>query len=258
MVLSAGYGTRLGDLTRTTPKPLLPLNGHPLLEYILTHLAKQGVAKVAINLHFMPEKVRNCLGDGSRWDIDIEYSDEPQLLGTAGGVKRMKRFLRENDAFLVQYGDVLTDQDFTEMLAFHHERQALATLLVHQRAGSNSIVAMDADCRILGFWERPDDKTRRAVGSSWVNSAICICDPAVLDMIPAGTPCDLPKDVFPKLVDTGRLFGFPLTGYRCAIDSPERYAEAQAAITEGRCRIALAPYGASDNESTRRLPSALA
>ena len=239
MVLCAGYGTRLGKLTRTTPKPLLPLNGRPLLEYTIAHLARHGFDEVAVNLHFMPEKVRQFMGDGSRWDIAIEYSDEPELLGTAGGVKKMERFLRDGDAFLVQYGDILTDQDLTAMLAFHRERCALATLLVHRRKRSNSIVTMDGDQRITGFWERPDDETRRSVGSSWVNSAICICDPAVLDMIPPETVCDLPRYVLPKLVDSGRLFGFPLTGYRCAIDSPQRYGEAQTAIADGRCSIAL-------------------
>jgi len=186
MVLCAGYGTRLGELTRMTPKPLLPLNGRPLLEYIIAHLARHEYNEVAVNLHFMPEKVREFLGDGSRWGIHIEYSDEPELLGTAGGLKKMERFLRDGDAFLVQYGDILTDQDFTAMLAFHRERDALATLLVHRRERSNSIVATDGDQRIVGFWERPDDKTRRSVGSSWVNSAVCICDRTVLDMIPAG------------------------------------------------------------------------
>ena len=239
MVLCAGYGTRLGDLTRTMPKPLLPLSERPLVDYIISHLANHRFDQVAVNLHFMPEKVREVLGDGSRWDVDIEYSVEPELFGTAGGVKKMERFLRDGDAFLVQYGDILTDQDLTAMLTFHRERQALATLLVHRRERSNSTVAMDGDQRIVGFWERPDEDTRRSVGSSWVNSAVCICDPSVLDMIPTGTASDLPRDIFPKLASSGRLFGFPLTGYRCAIDSPERYDEAQTAITEGRCRITL-------------------
>ena len=239
MVLAAGFGTRLGELTEEMPKPLLPLQGRPLIEYVISNLAKHGFDQIAVNLHFMPDKVCGFLGNGSRWNVRIEYSEEPELLGTAGGLKKMEHFLRPGDAFLVHYGDILTDQDLTAMVEFHRQRRALVTMLVHQREGSNSVVEMDPHQRVVGFWERPDDHARRALNSSWVNSAVCICDPFVFDLIPGGTICDLPRDIFPQLVSMGRLFGFPLTGYRCAIDSPQRYTEAQAAISEGRFRIEL-------------------
>jgi len=241
MVLAAGYGTRLGNLTRAMPKPLLPVGDRPLLEYIICHLARHGFDEIAVNLHFMPETVREFLGDGSRWNIDIEYSAEPELLGTAGGVKKMEHFFRDTDAFLIQYGDILTDQDLTALHQFHRDKQALITMLVHQRARSNSIVEMDDDHRILRFWERPDDRIRQTVKSPWVNSAVYVCDPAVLQVIHPTDPCDLPRDVFPQLIDSGRLFGFPLTGYRCAVDSPQRYAAAQAAVHNGQCDIDLPP-----------------
>ena len=238
MVLAAGYGTRMGELTEEMPKPLLPLQGRPLIEYVISNLAKHGFDQIVVNLHFMPGKVREFLGDGSHWNVRIEYSEESELLGTAGGLKKMDAFFKQSDAFLVHYGDILTNQDLAAMVKFHRQRQSLVTMLVHQRPGSNSIVEMDEQQRVIGFWERPDDQTRRRINSSWVNSAVCVCDPTVLELIPDGTVCDLPRDVFPQLVSTGRLFGFPLTGYRCAIDSPTRYVEANAAISEGRCETA--------------------
>ena len=122
------------------------------------------------------------------------------------------------------------------MLEFHRERHALATLLLHQRLKSNSIVNLDESGRITAFLERPDEKSRVGHSSRWVNSGVCICAPEVLDAIPRGVPCDLPRDIFPKLIASNRLFGFALTSYRCAIDSPERLAEARAAQAEGRCR----------------------
>ena len=238
MVLCAGFGTRLGDLTRELPKPLLPLNGQPLLAYLLGHLKTQGVCDVAINLHFLPHLIREHFGDGSRWNMKFSYSHEETLLGTAGGVKKMAMFFRdEPPAFLVQYGDVLTDQDFTSLAKFHSEKNALATLLVHQRAKSNSVVSLDPVGRVIGFLERPTDEARRGVVSPWVNSGICICSPEILTRIPPDKPCDLPRDVFAPLVGTGRLFGFPLSGFRCAIDSAERLAEARRAVAEGVCRV---------------------
>lgn len=239
MVLCAGYGTRLGDLTRETPKPMLLLQGRPMLEYLICHLARHGFNQIAINLHFMPDAIRDYFGDGSGLGAELVYSYEPELLGTAGGVKKMADFLGAEGAFMVHYGDVLTDQDFTAMLHFHRGRKALATLLLHQRACSNSVVSLDEKGRIVGFLERPTEEARRGVQSSWVNSGICICDPQLLDEIPADGVYDLPRDIFPKLIDTKRLYGFPLSGYRCAVDSPDRLAEARVAIADGRCQIQL-------------------
>ena len=241
MVLCAGYGTRLGDLTREIPKPMLPLHGRPILEYILVHLRSHHFDQVAVNLHFLPQAIRSHFGAGSALKIELTYAHEDRLLGTAGGIKNMEPFLSRSDPFLVQYGDVVTDQDFTAMLRFHRERDALATLLLHQRARSNSIVSLDARGQITGFLERPGEEARRSLSTNWVNSGICLCRPEIFASIPAQTPCDLPRDIFPKLISTGRLFGFPLSGYRCAIDSPARLAEAAAALAEGRCRISLAP-----------------
>lgn len=135
---------------------------------------------------------------------------------------------------MVQYGDILTDQDFSAMLRFHREQHALATILVHQRAGSNSAIAVDDRGQVVRFLERPTEEERQLISSAWVFSGVTICHPAVLDLIPAGSFCDLPRDIFTRLAGTGQLYAFPLTGWRCAVDSPERLAEARAAVAEGR------------------------
>jgi mannose-1-phosphate guanylyltransferase len=237
LVLSAGFGTRLGELTRDAPKPMLDVNGRPLLEHICRHLGSLGFDQIAVNLHFMPEAIRAHFGTGRRCGVEITYSYEPKLLGTAGGLKNLESFFRDADAMLVHYGDVLTDQDFGEMLAFHRRKSALVTTLVHRRERSNSVVGMAADGRVTAFLERPDDAQRRTVDSPWVNSGVCICHRQVLDLIPPKQPCDLARDVLPMLVAEGRLYGYPLTGYRCAVDSPLRLQEARAAVATGRCQI---------------------
>ena len=222
-----------------------------MLEYIICHLARHGFNQIAINLHFMPYAIRDYFGDGSRFGVELVYSYEPELLGTAGGIKNMEDFLGVGEAFMVHYGDVLTDQDFTAMLHFHRKRKALATLLLHQRARSNSVVSLDKEGRITGFLERPTEEARRGVKSPWVNSGICICDPRFLDEIPADVACDLPRDIFPRLVDSGRLYGFPLSGYRCAVDSTHRLAEARMAMADGRCQIQLCNKALCDEDSSR-------
>lgn len=235
MILCAGYGTRLGELTQERPKPMLLIEGRPILEYIIAHLARHGFDQIGINLHFMPEMIRNYFGNGSRFGVEISYSYEPELLGTAGGVKNMEGFLNDGNPFLIHYGDVITDQDFTKMLAFHRERQAFTTLLLHQRAHSNSIVSVDQEMRISGFLERPTEEERRQVTSPWVNSGICLCEPEIFNEIPAQKFCDFPRDIFSKLILTHQLFGFQLSGYRCAVDSPQRFSEVSKIIRTGCC-----------------------
>lgn len=233
-ILCAGYGTRLGPLTEKTPKPMLPIAGRPLLEYTLVNLARHGFREVVVNLHFKPDRITRYFGDGARWGVSLSYSYEPELLGTAGALRKMEAFLRAEPFFMVHYGDVLTDQDYAAMTACHKSQGALATLLLHRRARSNSVVETDGTGRIVRFLERPRDD-ERPEGVSWVNSGVCILDAGIFEHIPQSGFCDLPRDVFARIVPEKKLRGFPLTGYRCAVDSPERYAEAQRAVADGEC-----------------------
>lgn len=235
MVLCAGFGTRLGALTQETPKPMLPLGERPILDYILRHLVHHGFDDIVVNLHFRPEVIRTYCGDGSRFGARITYSFEEQPLGTAGAVRKMAGHFRDGP-FLVQYGDVLTAQDFHALLAVHEKHNALATVLTHQRARSNSVVVVGEDNRVERFLERPSEEDRHGVVSDRVFSGILIGTPEMLEMIPADRPADLPRDVFPTAVATGRLFACPLNGYRCAVDSPERLSLAQKALNEGLFR----------------------
>ena len=168
--------------------------------------------------------------------LRLTYSHEPQLLGTAGGTKKMESFFRGPEPFLVQYGDVVTNQDFTGMLDFHQQRGALATLLVHRRPGSNSALSVNAAGRIERFLERPSEVERSTVQEAWVFSGITICQPELLDFIPPQAFCDFPRDVFVRLTGTQRLYAFPLTGQRTAVDSPDRLAEARRKVAEGLFR----------------------
>lgn len=236
IVLTAGFGTRLGDLTTEMPKPMLDVGGRPLLEHILSQLYANGIREVALNLHFRPELIKEHFGDGSSLKLRITYSPEPELLGTAGALGPVADFLRRGGPFLVQYGDVLTDQDLTTLFQLHRERQALVTMLVHRRETSNSVVEMDGDGRVTRLLERPVAAERTNVTSEWVHSGVSVCDPAILDQIPDG-PADLPRDLYPPLISTGRVFGVPLTGYRCAVDSAERLEEARSAVADGRYRV---------------------
>ena len=236
LVLCAGYGTRLGELTRETPKPLLPLAGEPLLGHTLRWLAAQGFRDVAINLHYRPESIRDYVGDGAAFGARVIYSQEPALLGTAGALGRLREWaVAENDV-LVVYGDLLLDERLGPMVEQHRRTGASATILLHQRPNSNSLIRMEEDRRISAFIERPDEAQRAATPYPWVNSGVYLVHRRLLDRIPPDTPMDFPRDLFAPLADTEPLYGYPLQGYRCAIDSPQRYQAADRAVREGAYR----------------------
>lgn len=237
MVLTAGFGTRLGELTRAMPKPMLRVAGRPLAEYVMRNLVAHGCDEAWLNLHFMPEVIREHFGDGQSLGLTLHYSHEPVLLGTAGGARRMFELAGQPEGdWLVHYGDVLTDQDLAALRDVHVREAADITMLVHERPGSNSVAVLDPQGRVTRFLERPSEQERQQVESPWVNSGIAICRREVLDSIAADTPSDWARDVLPRWVAAGRVFALPLSGFRCAIDSAERLRLAEEAVASGRCR----------------------
>lgn len=237
MVLTAGFGTRLAHLTRTLPKPMLRVHGRPLVEYILRNLAWYDIRHVWLNLHYLPEVIQGYFGNGAALGLELRYSPEPQLLGTAGGARRMWELAgKPAGPWLIHYGDVVTDQDLAALVRLHGERKAQVTMLMHQRPGSNSVVECDAAGRVTRFLERPTAEERQDVFSPWVNSGICVCEAEVLESIVPDRPGDWARDVLARLVPQGRVFAMPLSGYRCAVDSVERLHQVQLDVATGRCR----------------------
>jgi len=229
MILAAGKGTRLYPMTETLAKPMVPIGGRPVLEHTIRWLREHGVRRVAVNLHHRPESVRAHFGDGSRFGVEIRYSEEPVLLGTAGGVKRLEGFFE--DPFLVVYGDVLTDLDLGALGAFHRSAETAvhATLVLDRRADTAQVgvVELDADQRIRRFVEKPRPGEIR---SPWVNSGVMILDRALLGRIPAGRFSDLGREVLPAwLADGVPLYGWPLPAGTFLVDvgTPESYARAE-------------------------------
>jgi NDP-sugar pyrophosphorylase family protein len=233
VVLAAGLGTRLGELTADSAKGALDVGGRPLVAHVVAHLVRCGFVEVAVNLHYRAEQVREALDDpalGAR----IHWFPEQELLGTAGALAPMRSFLGD-DAFVVHYGDVLTDHDLGALAEAHKRHDALLTLLVHERPSSNSIVEFEDGGRVTRFVERPSVGERAGASSQWVNSGICVCSPEVLELVPPPPPpSDLARDIVPVAVQSGRVFAETLSGYRCAVDSPERLEEARRALAEHR------------------------
>src|SRR5660398_208437 len=127
MIMAAGLGTRLRPLTGLVSKPMVPVANRPVLEHILHLVRRYGIRDVIINLHYFPHAITSHLGDGSGMDMNIEYSFEEELLGTAGGVKNNEWFLGE-DTFLVMSGDALTDVDLEALISTHRRTEPMPPL----------------------------------------------------------------------------------------------------------------------------------
>jgi NDP-sugar pyrophosphorylase family protein len=229
VILAAGKGTRLHPLTETLAKPMVPIRGRPVLEHTLRWLRDHGIRRVAVNLHHRPESVSAHLGDGSRFGVEIRYSVEPELLGTAGGVKRLESFV--DDPFLIVYGDVLTDLDLGGLVAFHRAAATVVhgTLALDRRpdAAQGGVVELAADNRVRRFVEKPRPGE---IQSPWVNSGVMVLDRALLARIPAERFCDFGREILPQWLSEGvALYGWPLPAgtFLADIGTPESYARAE-------------------------------
>jgi mannose-1-phosphate guanylyltransferase len=198
MVMAAGKGTRLRPVTDLLPKPMAPIANRPVLHHILRLLKRHGLEEVVLNLHHMPEVITDHFGDGSTVGVDMHYSYEPELLGTAGGVKKNEGFLGTG-TFLVMSGDALTDIDLTGLIAAHRRFGSIATIAVKEVSDPSlyGVVIHDDEGKVVAFQEKP---TREEARSYLCNCGIYVFEPEVLSLIPPGEFDDFGTRLFPDLL----------------------------------------------------------
>lgn len=232
MILAAGEGRRLRPLTNLLPKPMLPVGGRPLLEHIIIHLRHCGLTDLAINLHHLPAAVMDYFGDGRPWQVKLRYSVEEELLGSAGGVKRLQSFF--DDTFVVYYGDVLTWADLRQMVAFHRQAGVVATMGLYPVPDpwNRGIVALDDSQKITRFVEKPPPDQ---AFSNLANAGIYVLEPEVLDWIPADQMWDFGHNLFPDLLGDGvPVAGHVIDSLLIDIGLPEKYVEADRLVSTVR------------------------
>lgn len=230
MILAAGRGTRLRPLTDTVPKCMARVAGKPVLEHNIEWVRKFGVTDLVINIHHMPEAVKNYFGDGKPWGVRITYSVEQELLGTAGAVKKVANFF--DAPFFVWYGDNLSTCRLDRLWEGHLEKGGVAMIALHEREDptQSGIVGLDENDRVLRFLEKPRPEQ---VFSHWVSAGIFVLEPQALEAIPSEGASDFGRDVFPILLDGGAA----LYGYRMSkdeglwwVDTPADLQRVQAAM----------------------------
>lgn len=217
MILAAGQGTRVRPLTRDMPKPMVPILGKPVMEYLIEHLARHGVKEIMVNLAYHYQKIEEYFGDGSRWGVEIGYSYEgvceqgdivPRPMGSAGGMRRIQDFSGFFDTTtLVLCADALIDLDITAAVAEHHAKQATASVVALEvplaDVASYGMVLADAQGRIESFQEKP---TPEEAKSTLASTGIYIFEPEVIDLIPPHEVYDIGAQLFPTLVAQDAAF----------------------------------------------------
>lgn len=227
MILAAGLGTRLRPLTLDRPKPAMPLLGKPLVARIVEQLMEQGVDQFRINLHHLPESVRNIFASPPGEKLPVSFSHEPDILGTAGGLKANEAFF-DNETLLMVNGKIVMEFSLKEALSFHRERGALATLILYPQHPpfAYSPIRIDEEGRLREFkgnW--PGGKLRE---ETFVFTGIHIIEPEVFRYIPTGVFYEINDKVYPQALTEGKgIFGFPVQGFWTDPSTPARYLNAQ-------------------------------
>jgi len=228
VVLVGGEGTRLRPLTNTTPKPMLPLLGRPLLQYTFDHLAAAGVRHVTLACGYLPTQIQAYFG--SRLNgFALDYKVEPEPLGTGGGIRFAANGV--DSTFLALNGDSLREADLARLVAFHREREAKATILLTKVSDASryGLVRVADDGRVLGFLEKPDAEE---IDSDFINAGLYVLEPDVLELIAPGRPVSIERDVFPVLAERAQLYALALPGYWLDVGTPESYLQAHLDLVE--------------------------
>jgi len=239
VILVGGPGTRLRPLTDDRPKSVLPVLNRPFMEHVIAFLKYYGVEEIIMTLNYLPGIIRGYLEDGSRYGVRIYYCMEEKPLGTAGAVKNASNYL--DDTFIVLNGDVFTDMDLGEMLAFHRDKNAKATIYLTyvDDPSAFGVVETDSGKRVERFTEKPPLAEAK---TNWINAGIYVLEPEVLEYIPAAAHYMFEKDLFPHLLDIGEpVYGFSHRGYWLDMGTPGKYFSLNIDMMLSRITSRLVP-----------------
>lgn len=217
MILAAGQGTRVRPLTKNLPKPMVPILGKPVLEYLIEHLARYGIKEIMINVAFNHWKIESHFGDGHRWGVHIGYSYEgvrdhgevvPKPIGSAGGMKKIQDFSGFfDDTTLVMCGDALIDLDLGAAIFEHKQKGAIASVVglnvAREDVSNYGIVSADKEGRVIEFQEKPKPEDAK---STLASTGIYIFEPQALDLVPSGQTFDIGSQLFPLLAEKNLPF----------------------------------------------------
>jgi len=234
VILAGGEGTRLRPITYQIPKPMIPLVGMPLMEYVIRNLKKHGIEDIILSTFYMSSIFISHFGNGEKLGVNITYVPEDVPLGTCGAVKNAEKYLKD-EPFLVFNGDIITSLDFSKLIEYHRQKEAKATITLTpvEDPTMYGLVPIDSDGRVIKFLEKPklDEIT-----TNLINAGTYVIEPEVLELVPKGINYSFERELFPFLLSKGeKVFGFPSKSYWLDLGTPQKYLKAQSDILD--CKI---------------------
>lgn len=251
VILAGGLGTRLRPLTLTTPKPLIPVFGKPVLVHQIELLKKHGINHVVLCLNYRASQIKKYFNENPVKGVKIDCAIEPQPLGTAGAVKNAEPYI-VSDFFLVLNGDVLMDANISRIIRFHARKKAKAVLLLKEVSDPSryGLVLVDRRMRIQQFLEKPSLEQMDQAAINTINAGLYVMQRDILKMIPPHKFFSFERDVFPSLLlNNENFFGMAQKFYWIDIGTPEKYFLAHEDILRGAYKI--------ETKHSRYMPAAL-
>lgn len=231
LFLAGGMGTRLKPLTDDIPKPMVPIMVKPLLERNMLKLKECGVDEIILSTCYMPQKIEEYFGDGTKLGLKIHYICEDIPLGTGGAIKNTEEFF--NDTFIIFNADILSDINITDMMKFHKEKCASVTIAITQveNPSEYGVIEYNKDLYAESFTEKPKVSD---IKSNYINAGIYIFEPNVLKEIPASQAVSIERETYPLLLEKG----YPIAVYKSDaywmdIGTIEKYIQAHQDILSG-------------------------
>lgn len=225
LILAGGFATRLRPLSCTRPKILFPVLNKPLLEWTLESLARSGIkeAILAVN-HQTALHIKNSKFSKSKMKITYSYDPPKKPLGTGGAIKHAEELLMSDDQFLVVNGDIFTSINYAEIVKAHEEKGAVATIALFtvKDPSRYGVAELEDNGKIKRFIEKPPPD---ACPSNLINAGIYVLTNEIFKYIPKGRKVSLEREIFPKLVEEGKLFGYMFNGLWTDIGKAEDYLE---------------------------------
>ena len=220
VIMAGGKGTRLRPHTEHCPKPMLPVDGKPMLEILLEQCVASGFRQFYFSVNYLKEQIVEHFGDGKGWGVTIDYLVEDEPLGTAGSLQLLPRSLQE--PFLVMNGDVLTRLNPSQLLRFHVEHKAAGTLCVREHTINVPFgVVQTKGVELAGFEEKPSY-------CQLVNAGVYVIDPQLLPLLPPHQATDMPTLLQSAQLAGHRVAVCPIHEYWIDVGRPETLEEAHA------------------------------
>lgn len=234
MIMAGGKGTRLASITKNVPKPMVPINGKPLLEWQIENLKESGIDNVILVVGYLGNVIRDHFGNGEKSGVKISYYNEEIPLGTAGALAELRDRMEEN--FILLFGDLYVNVDFSKFMRFHTEKDALVTLFAHSNSHpyDSDIVVADKDGRVIDWSYKNTERSRDY--PNLTNAGLYVMNRRIADVVRATQEknnkkkVDLEKDVITKQIDAEKIFAYHSTEYVKDIGTPERLQKAEQDI----------------------------